>query len=277
MIASRSLPRHSIAHPRQLRWRLSLLATLVMRELSGRYQATLFGWLWPLMVQLAQLLVFTYLFAAIFHVRLVISGVSNTTLAYGLWLFAGLLLWNAMQIGTMTAATSLLAQPNLIKRVVFPVALLPLVPVCAAFIEAVAGLFVTLLIMPLVGAPYRPSLLLLPVIFLFVVLLSSGIAYCLASITVFIRDVPQILGPLFLFAFYLTPVVYPPQTVPHAMRFGLFLNPMAVAIEAMRFAILGTEAPSLRRILFSIALSIGVFIIGVRIFRRLRPIFADIV
>jgi lipopolysaccharide transport system permease protein len=277
MIVSRSLPRHWVAHPSQLRWRLSLLWTMVLRELSGRYQATLLGWLWPLLVQLAQLLVFTYLFAAIFHVRLVITGVTNPTLAYGLWLFVGLLTWNAMQIGTLGAAPAILGQPNLVKRIVFPVALIPLVPVCAAFIEAGAGLLVTLALMPLVGAPYRPSLLLLPLIYVFVIIFASGLAYCFASVTVFLRDVPQILGPLFLFAFYITPVVYPSHTIPQRARFVVALNPMAVAIDAVRSAILGTAMPSTRRLLLAAAVSVAVFAIGVRVFRRLRPVFADVV
>jgi len=277
MIVSRSLPRHWVAHPSQLRWRLSLLWTLVVRELSGRYQSTIVGWLWPLLVQLAQLLVFTYLFAAIFHVRLAITGVSNPTLAYGLWLFVGLLTWNAMQIGTVAAASSILGQPNLIKRIVFPVALIPLVPVCAAFIEGAAGLLVTLAVMPLVGAPFRPTLLLLPLIYLFVIIFSSGLAYCFASITVFLRDLPQILGPAFLLSFYLTPIVYPPRIIPNGALFWVSLNPMAVAIESARAAILGGDLPSTRRILLSIAISVAVFVIGVRLFRRLRPTFADVV
>ena len=267
----------SIAHPTQLRWRLNLLASLVFRELSGRYQATLFGWLWPLLVQLAQLLVFTYLFAAIFHVRLVIAGVSNPALAYGLWLFVGLLTWNALQIGTTAAATSIVGQPNLIKRVVFPVALLPLVPVCAAFVEAMAGLIVTLAVMPFIGAPYHLSLVALPFLYLLVLILACGLGYAFSSITVFLRDLPQVLGPLFLFAFYMTPIVYPTRGIPAAARFWLGLNPMAIAVDSVRAAVLGDPFPGTRKLVYFVFVCLATFFIGVRIFRKLRPIFADVV
>jgi len=149
--------------------------------------------------------------------------------------------------------------------------------VCAAFIEGAAGLLVTLAVMPLVGAPFRPTLLLLPLIYLFVIIFSSGLAYCFASITVFLRDLPQILGPAFLLSFYLTPIVYPPRIIPNGALFWVSLNPMAVAIESARAAILGGDLPSTRRILLSIAISVAVFVIGVRLFRRLRPTFADVV
>ena len=276
-VARATMRPDSIVHPDQLTWRLRLLGSLVFRELSGRYQATLFGWLWPLLVQLAQLLVFTYLFAAIFHVRLVITGVSNPALAYGLWLFIGLLTWNALQIGTSVAANSIIGQPNLIKRVVFPVALLPLVPVCAAFVEALGGLLVTLAIMPLIGAPYRPSLFLLPVIYAFVLILACGLGYLFSAVTVFLRDLPQILNPLFLFAFYLTPIVYPDRGIPAAARFWLGLNPMAIAVQAVRDCVLGDPLPGKRKLAFFAVVCLAVFVIGVRVFRKLRPIFADVV
>jgi len=257
-------------------WRFRLLGTLVRRDLESRYRGSLLGILLPLAVQLAQLLVFTYLFATIFKVRLAVPGVGNSGLAYGLWLFAGLAGWNAMQAGVMGAATSITGRPNLVKRLVFPLAIVPLVPVCTALIESLAG-FAVVIVLALVAAhTFHPTVLLVPLVIVIQLVLTAGLAYVAAAGTTLVRDLPQALGPLFMFAFYLTPIVYSPDRVPPAFRFAVTYNPLAVIFNAYRSLILNGTLPPLRPLAFSAIAAAFIAYAGWRFFRHVRPLFGDV-
>lgn len=110
------------------RVRLSLLKTLVQRDMEARYKGSILGNLWPLLNQLSQLLVYTYVFAVVLRVKLSLKGIpEGNSFVFGLWLFAGLVPWIAFSSGLMQSAGSVIAQPNLVKKVVFPLSLLPLV------------------------------------------------------------------------------------------------------------------------------------------------------
>jgi lipopolysaccharide transport system permease protein len=248
---------------------------LVTRDIAARYKSSVFGWLWPLFVQLAQLLVFTYLFATIFHVRLALPGLQNDALGYGLWLFTGLLGYNALQIGVTGSATTIYGQANLVKRVVFPLELLPLVPVGTAFIESLLGFYVLIVLAAATSHAVHPTLLLLPLIWIPQLLLTAGLAFFAASLSVFLRDIPQSLGPIFLLFFYLTPIVYPLGRVPAHIAPLLVLNPMSTIVDALRQVILVGTVPNARLYIIAVVICAVVFGLGVKLFERLRPAFAD--
>lgn len=266
-------PRGLAAH---IKWRVRFLAELVRRDLETRYKGSLFSWLWPVIVQVAQLLVFTYLFAAIFRVKLDVAGMNNNSLAYGLWLFTGLLAWNTLQSGVTGAAPSILSQTNLVTKVVFPIALLPLIPVCSAFVEAATGLVVLLTLTFTLTHSAHLTWLLIPVLFAIQFFFTAGLAYLVASLTVFIRDIPQLLGPLFLFTFYLTPIVYPPSRVPRIIAGWLPLNPMSTLVDAYRDVIIFGTPPNYRTLFIAAVLAGVVFYVGLRFLQNVRHIFADI-
>lgn len=105
------------------RWwaKFDLLRTLVRRDLEARYKGSVLGNLWPLLNQLSQLLIYTYVFSIVLKVKLSLKGLpANENLTFGLWLFAGLLPWIAFTGGLMQSANSVIGQPNLVKKVVFP-------------------------------------------------------------------------------------------------------------------------------------------------------------
>ena len=258
-------------------WRIRFLAALVQRDLGARYRAAVFGWLWPLLVQLAQLVVFTYVFAAVFRQRAQIPGLQSGTLSYGLWLFTGLIGFNALQAGIVGASTSIVGQPNLVKRVVFPLALLPLVPVLSAAVEAVAGFAVLVAVTALTAHSLHPTLLLVPIVVVVQLILTAGLAYFVAGLTAFVRDVPQTLGPLFLLLLYLTPILYPPSAVPASVRTIVSLNPISVFVDAYRALTLEGTLPFGRHFALATIVSLAVFFLGWRFFRNLRPSFGDVV
>jgi lipopolysaccharide transport system permease protein len=257
-------------------WRFRLLGTLVRRDLEARYKGSVLGWLWPAVLQIAQLLIFTYLFAAIFKMRLNVSGFGTSTISYGLWLFTGLVGWNALQAGVIGSATAITGRANLVKRLVFPLAIIPLVPVCSALIESFVGFTVVIILTLLATGVFHATVLLVPIVLGIQLLLTAGLAYLVAAGTTIVRDLPQALGPLFLFAFYLTPIVYSSSQVPHAVHFFVGLNPVAVILDAYRDLILGGSLPPMLPLFVTALGSVVIAAFGWWFFRRVRPLFGEV-
>jgi lipopolysaccharide transport system permease protein len=254
-----------------------LLRTLVRRDLEGRYKGSILGNLWPLVNQLSQLLIYTYVFSIVLKVKLSLHGVPDNNFTFGLWLFAGLLPWIAFTGGLTQSASSVISQPNLVKKVVFPLSLLPLVPVLSLFIESAFGLVALIFFVAFSTHTLHPTLALLPLVWVTQFLLTAGLAYLAAGLTVFLRDIPQTLTILLNLWFYVTPIIYPASAIPEKFRGLVFwLNPISVIAEIYRDIILVGEVKHWSEWSVATAMSGIIFYIGVKVYQRLRPAFADV-
>lgn len=261
------------------RWspKANLLLTLVQRDLEARYKGSVLGNLWPLLNQLSQLLIYTYVFSIVLKVKLSLPGVPANNFTFGLWLFAGLLPWTTFITGLLQASASAINQPNLIKKVVFPLALLPLVPIFSAFIESGLGLLALIVFTGLFSQTLHGTICLLPLVWLPQLLLTMGLGYLAAGLTVFLRDVPQTLAVLTNLWFYVTPIVYPANVIPEPWRaWVLWLNPLAAIAQVYRDLILTGKVEHLAEWAIATVVSILVFSGGFWVYQRLRPAFADV-
>jgi lipopolysaccharide transport system permease protein len=257
--------------------KLDLLKTLVQRNLEARYKGSVLGNLWPILNQLSQLLVYTYVFSVVLKVKLNLPDLPATNLIFGLWLFAGLIPWNAFTTGFLQASTAVIDQPNLVKKVVFPLGLLPLVPILTAFVESTMGLMLLIVFTSVTTQTIHPTILLLPLIWLPQLLLTAGLGYLTSALTVFLRDIPQTLGVILNLWFYVTPIIYPASSVPAALRPLVFwVNPFTIVIELYRDLILIGQVNHWLEWGVMSLLSLIIFYIGLSIYRRLRPAFADV-
>ena len=258
--------------------KLGLLKTLVQRDMEARYKGSILGNLWPLLNQLSQLLIYTYVFAIVLKVRLSLKGIpEDNPFVFGLWLFAGLLPWIAFSSGLIQASSSVINQPNLVKKVVFPLTLLPLVPVCVLFLESTFGLMALIAFVAFVRNAIHPTLLLLPLAWLPQLLLTAGLGFLTAALTVFIRDIPQTLGVLINLWFYATPLIYPADMIPQPFqRLVFFLNPMAAVGEMYRDVVLVGEVTHWSEWGVATGISAVIFLAGYWCYRKLRPAFADV-
>lgn len=266
--------RQRITHYRKL---LDLLGMLLIRELDARYKGSLLGKLWPLVTQASQIALYTYVFGVILRVRVNIEGLPSTNLAFGIWLFAGLLPWLAFTGGLMQSASSVIAQPNLIKKVVFPLSLLPIVPILASLVESSFGLVPLLVLFALVTHHVNATVLLLPFVWIVQILFTLGFGYILSGLTVYLRDVPQTVTIILNLWFYLTPIVYPRTAIPTALRSFIFsINPFVGFIDAYRALILVGRFDDWGEFVTTAVFSIVVFMLGFSLYRRLMPAFADV-
>ena len=257
--------------------KFDLLRALVRRDLESRYKGSVLGNLWPLVNQLSQLIIYTYVFAVVLKVKLTLHGVPDNNFTFGLWLFAGLLPWIAFTSGLTQASNSVIAQPNLVKKVVFPLGLLPLVPILSALIESSFGLILLIFFVALTTHTLHTTLALLPLAWLSQILLTMGLGYLTAGLTVFLRDIPQTLGVILNVWFYMTPIIYPASSIPESFRSLVFwLNPMAAISEVYRDIILVGEIHHWSEWGVASLISATLFWFGLYIYKKLRPAFADV-
>ena len=258
--------------------KFDLLRTLVRRDLEARYKGSVLGNLWSIVNPLSQLLIYTYVFSVVLKVKLSLKGLpANENLSFGLWLFAGLLPWIAFSTGLNQSASSVIGQPNLVKKVVFPLSLLPLVPIFSAFIESSFGLILLIIFVAVSSGTLHTTLALLPLVWIPQLLLTAGLGYLVAGLTVFLRDIPQTLNVILNIWFYATPVVYPATSIPESWRnWILWLNPLAAIVEIYRDFVLTGEVRHWGELGVAFTISVIVFILGFLVYRRLRPAFADV-
>ncbi|MEM9245489.1 MAG: ABC transporter permease [Cyanobacteria bacterium P01_F01_bin.153] len=254
-----------------------LLRSLVIRDLEAKYSGSMLGTFWSLVHQLSQIAIYTYVFSVILQVKLNISNVPESNFTFGTWLYAGLLPWNTLVASVTQSSLAVLNQPNLVKKVVFPLGLLPLVPVATAFIESLPGVLL-LLLLDFFGDQSLPlTLFLLPLIWLPQLLFTTGLAYLLAGLTVFIRDLPQLILIVINLWFYLTPLVYPVSVIPNAWRDWVFwLNPVATIAEIYRDLLIVGSVNHLSQWIFLSGISALLFGLGWKTYRALRPSFSDV-
>ena len=222
---------------RQAVYLVDLLRELVVRDLKIRYKRSVLGILWALIMPLAQLLVFGFLFAQVLQVHVV---------RFSSYVLSGLLVWSWFQSSLVLAAGSITDNRELIKRPRFPSAILPAVTVATNLIHFLLALPILLLFLVVVdGTPPTASLLALPLVVGLQFLLTLSVAYVVATLNVTFRDTGHVLGLLLLLLFYLTPVFYDPSAVPAAYQPLYQLNPMVWLLDAYRALLLQGRLPSL--------------------------------
>ena len=264
-----------------LQTKLDLLMTLVQRDLSARYKGSVLGNFWTLIQQLTQLVIYTYVFAIVLKVKLSSANLPQSPLVgnnflFALWLFAGLIPWGAITASLIASSGSVIAQPNLVKKVVFPLTLIPLVPIVTAFIDSTIGLVMLIVALGLFAQTVHWTLLLLPLVWIPQLLLTAGLGYMAASLTVFLRDIPQTLSIGISFLFYLTPIMYPQEMIPLPFRDWVRWNPFSVISELYRDLALWGSLQHGWEWMYLWGLSTIVFVLGTWIYRRLSPAFADV-
>ena len=264
-----------------LQTKLDLLITLVQRDLSARYKGSVLGNFWTLIQQLTQLIIYTYVFSVVLKVKLNSAQLPQSSLAgnnllFALWLFAGLIPWGAITASLIASSGSVTAQPNLVKKVVFPLTLIPLVPIVTAFIDSTIGLVMLIVALGLFAQTVHWTLLLLPLVWIPQLLLTAGLGYMVASLTVFLRDIPQTLSIGISFLFYLTPIMYPQEMIPPPFRNWVRWNPFSVVSELYRDLTLWGSLQHGWEWIYLWMLSAVIFVLGTWMYRRLSPAFADV-
>jgi lipopolysaccharide transport system permease protein len=251
---------------------IELLVNLVLRDIRSRFIGSASGWVWLILTPLLLLAVYGFVFGVIFRAR-VPEGLDIPFVA---WLAVALWPWLAFSEGALRGSRSIIEHSALISKVAIRRELLVISSVTSAFLLHLAGYLVVLLALRWIGTPIHFTGLPVVVLTLLTLyLFSLGLGMALAAVQVFVRDLEQALPTLFMFWFFLTPILYAPEMLPERFGSWLQLNPMTCWMEQIRAPLLWRELlPS--PVLVALALgSLLVLWLGWRLFRRLSPHFED--
>ena len=258
----------------QLPGRRELVISLARRELAARYKGSFLGALWAVVTPLAMIAIFTFIFSGIFGARF---GANGTTWDYALYLFCGLLPWNAFQEAVQMSSNAIVEQANLVKRVVFPLETLPMAKVLAALAQQLIGTVVLIVAALLVQGTIHPTLLWLPALLVPQLLLTLGAAWFIAALGVYVRDIVQGVGLALMIWLYLTPIIYPESAVPEKYRAIVNLNPFTPLVRCYRRILLEGRAPDWAGLGYFLIFSAVIFLAGYWWFARTRKGFADVI
>jgi ABC-type polysaccharide/polyol phosphate export permease len=259
---------HNLA--RLLRYR-GLIQSLVARELKARYRGSVLGFFWSFINPLFLLLVYSFVFTYVLPNR--VEGIPN----YALFMFCGILPWTWFSTSLLESSGVLISGGNLIKKVLFPAEILPIVTVVANMIHFLFGLPILAAFLIYYRTPVGfPEILWFPVIVLVQLILTLGCAFILSALTVHFRDIRDILSNLLTLWFFATPIIYPMSEAPMLGKRVLDANPFThLAVSYQEVLFYPGPFGHWRWLLALAVASTAFFLFGYWLFDRLRDTFAE--
>lgn len=254
----------------------NLIRQLTWREVVGRYKGSFVGLGWSFIQPLMMLCVYTFVFSVIFKARWGM-GPDESKAAFAIALFMGLITFSLFSEMANSAPLLVLANVNYVKKVVFPLEVLPLVRFLSGLINAAFSLVVLLVGILFVNHFIHWTVLLLPLVWLPMMMFSLGCGYFLASLGVFVRDVGATIGVLTMMLFFLTPIFYPISAIPEQYRFISKINPIAIFVEDARRVVLWGLMPDWPWFFSGLVFSMLVLIFGFVWFMKSKKAFADVI
>ena len=247
-----------------------LLYFITKRDLQIRYKQSFFGFLWVVVQPLALAGVFGIFFGSL-------AQIPSEGIPYPLFALTGLLAWLFVAQAVGQAASSLVGDANLISKVFFPRLVVPLGKMLALVVDVAITLVVVLIAIALYGTGYRVEMLLVPLFLLLAFATAAGVGVFLAALNVKYRDVNMAVPLAVQLWLFLTPVLYPGSLVTGGWQYVYALNPMVTAVQGVRWALVGSPAPSVASALISVTSALVLVVVGALYFRRTEHYFADII
>jgi len=256
-------------------WRnRGLVKALTQREVVGRYRGSFMGILWSFFNPLFMLAVYTFVFSVVFKARWASGGDSKTEFA--LVLFSGLMIFNVFAECVNRAPSLVISNINYVKKVVFPLEVLPWVTLGSALFHGLVSLGVWLIAyLILFGEPHL-TVLFLPLVIVPLLLYVMGVTWCLASLGVYMRDVAQIVSLATTVMMFLSPIFYPVSVLPEGYRHILLANPLTPVITAARDVLFWGKLPDWPLLSLHLVIATIVAWIGFVWFQKTRKGFADV-
>lgn len=253
-----------------------LIRRLAARELAARYRGSLLGAAWMAVNPLLMLAVYTFVFTVVFKARWGTTP-GGSSAEFALFLFSGMILYSVFADVVTRAPTLMLENVSYIKKVVFPLEILPVVALTTALANAAVSFAILLAFQAVVTGAPPPTLAAAPLVLLPLCLLTAGLGWFLASLGVFLRDVRQMVGVLVTILMFMSPIFYPIDMIPAEFRGILHLNPLTAVLEQSKDVLFRGRLPALSEWAALMAASAVVCWLGFAWFVKTRKGFADVV
>lgn len=251
--------------------KLNLLKYFIIKDMKTRYAGSVFGILWTFFMPVIQILLFWMVFSTIMRSR----PYADTPMPYVYFLLSSYFFWLAFSEGLMRAASSILENAEIVKKVSFPNIILPVAVTLSSYIPNLIG-FVLFMVVYYYMNPFSPMIVLvLPVLFL-QLLFSVGAGLILSVLLPYVRDTGQILGQFLMGMFFLSPIIYSLEAVPEKLSMIFYFNPMTYFVNSYHRIILFREFPTLHSVGIMVSVSVASLVLGVLVFNRLKEGFSDV-
>ena len=254
---------------------VEVLKQLLQREIEARYRGSVLGVLWSFLTPLLLLAIFTFVFAVVFKARWGTGGETSVQ-EFALILFAGLTTFNLFSEVAARAPALVTSQPNLVKKVVFPLEVLPVVALGSALFQAGIAMVMLVVFQIGLGTGFHATALLVPLLVLPLCLVTLGLSWFLSALGVYVRDVGQVVPPLITALMFLNPVFYPASALPDWIRPLATYSPLAYSVEAVRGAVIFGTVPDPAPWLVALVAGLAVAALGYAFFQKTRKGFADV-
>jgi lipopolysaccharide transport system permease protein len=269
------VPRASIAELFASLWRnRQLIMQLTKRDVLGRYRGSMMGLAWSFFNPLIMLAVYTFVFSVVFNARWSVAGEDKVNFA--IILFVGLIVHGLFAECINRAPTLILSNTNYVKKVVFPLEILPSVALGSALFHAAVSLLVLLIVQLLVNQQLPWTVVIFPVVLVPLLLATLGFAWLLSALAVYVSDIGQSTGIFTMVLMFLSPLFYPVSALPEKYRPWLHLNPLTFIIEESRNVLIFGRIPNWTG--WGVAFVVGLLLsaAGFWWFQKTRKGFADV-
>lgn len=252
-----------------------LILEMIRRDVIGRYRGSVMGLLWSFFTPVLMLIVYTFVFSVVFKARW--AGGTDSKTEFAIVLFVGLMVFNLFSECISRAPSLVLSNPNYVKKVIFPLEILPVVSLGSASFHFLVNILVWLsFYLVIFGIPPLGALW-LPVAVLPLAILSTGLSWFLASLGVFLRDVGQVIGVITTILMFMSPIFYPVVALPEEFRGYLHLSPITYFVEQARDLLVWNKGMHWEPWLKALLISCVVATLGFAWFQKTRKGFADVI
>lgn len=253
----------------------SLINQFTRREITIRYKGSYLGMVWSFITPLMMLTIYTFVFSVIFKARWGTS-VETSKVEFALLLLSGLLVFNIISEVFSKAPSLITSNSNYVKKVVFPLEILPIVTLGSALFQALISFLILIVALILLMGVFNWTALLFPIILFPFLLFTLGVSWFLASLGVYIRDIGQIIGVILPALMFMSPIFYPISVIPKEFQFLYWLNPISYVVEDTRRTVVWGQLPHWDWIIIGTIIGSIVAVLGYLWFKKTRKGFADV-
>lgn len=259
---------------RNIKQHRQLIGQMTKREVIGRYKGSLLGLTWSFFNPVLMLVVYTFVFSVVFKARWI--GGSDSKTEFALVLFTGLMVFSLFAECISRAPGIVLSNVNYVKKVVFPLEVLPIIVLGSALFHLLISLLVWLSFYLLFFGLPPVTVFLLPIVIMPLILMILGFSWFLASLGVYLRDISQIIGVIVTILMFLSPIFYPIVALPEEYRPFMQISPLTLVVEQTRDVMIWGKGLNVTAWLTSLFVSLMTAWLGFAWFQKTRKGFADV-
>ncbi|MBL4670583.1 MAG: ABC transporter permease [Flavobacteriales bacterium] len=248
---------------------------MAWREIIGRYKGSVMGLFWSFINPVLMLAVYTFVFSVVFKAKWGVGSEESKT-SFALVLFVGLIVHGLLAEVLNRAPSLILSNVNYVKKVIFPLEILPVINLLAAFFHSVISLVVLLIAYVAINGYLPWTIILIPIVLLPLATLVLGLAWMLASLGVFIRDIGQTIGIITTVMLFMAPVFFPLSAMPEKYHPFILANPLTFIIEQSREVLIFGHLPNWSGLGIYMLIASAVAWSGYIWFQKTRKGFADV-